>query len=176
MGVYEVSVLFALLSLGALLVGVLGLLVALSSGFRVRVRRLQPVLLPVALLVATVATTGSLYYSEVAGYPPCELCWYQRICMYPLVLVLGAAWWRRKNSSGLYALPFAVAGLGVSVYHYQLQLFPGQSSSHNTVVSCAFQYVDVFGFASIPFMAGSGFIAITGLVILSSRLARPAHG
>ena len=169
MSIHQVSALFALLSLGALILGILALLVALTTGSKVGVQQLQSLLLPLALLVAIVATAGSLYYSELAGYPPCKLCWYQRICMYPIVSILGIALWRHKNLGGLYALPSAVIGLGISVYHYQLQLFPGQSSSHNTLVSCAFQYVDVFGFVSIPFMAGSGFIAIIGLVILSSR-------
>lgn len=169
MSVDQVSIFLALLALVALAAGVIALAACLSVGLRERLADFGPLLLPLALAVATVATAGSLYYSEVAGYPPCELCWYQRICMYPLVPVLAVSLWRRGRSAGWYALPLAVVGLGVSAYHYYLQLFDRGSTSCDPSAPCAFQWVDALGFASIPFMAGCGFLAIAGLALLSIR-------
>lgn len=169
MSVDQVSIFLALLALVALATGVTALAACLAVGLRERLADFGPLLLPLALTVATVATAGSLYYSEVAGYPPCELCWYQRICMYPLVPVLAVGLWRRGRAAGWYALPLAVVGLGVSAYHYYLQLFDSGSSSCDPSAPCAFQWVDALGFASIPFMAGCGFLAIAGLALLSIR-------
>ena len=166
----QVSAFFAVLALGALVLGGLSLLASVAPGVRSRSRELRPVLIPLALAVATVATAGSLYYSEVAGYPPCELCWYQRVCMYPLVAVLAVALWRgHRAQAGWYALPLAVVGLAASVYHYQLQLSPGQGSSCDAAAPCTARWVDSFGFVSIPFMAGCGFVAVAGLAVLSLR-------
>ncbi|WP_424949328.1 disulfide bond formation protein B [Deinococcus sp.] len=68
-----------------------------------------------AWVVALVATLGSLYFSEVRGFVPCVLCWFQRICMYPLVLVLGVAAFRGDSSGRGYALPLALIGWGVAL-------------------------------------------------------------
>lgn len=160
---------FAVLSLGSLAIGGLSVAGALSRGASARALQLRPVLLPLALAIAAVATAGSLYYSEIAGYPPCEMCWYQRICMYALVPVLAVALARRDRRGGWYALPLAVAGLGLSVYHYQLQLLPDQGSTCDVAAPCTYQWVDTFRFVSIPFMAGCGFIGVAGLAVLSLR-------
>ena len=86
--------------------------------------------------VATASMLGSLYYSEVADFVPCDYCWYQRIAMYPLafILVIGAI--RRDRGAMYTALPLAAIGLGIAIYHYQLQLFPEQSSSCNLFAPC----------------------------------------
>ncbi len=178
MSTAQLSGFFAVLSLGSLAIGVLSVAGALVPGASARVLQLRPMLLPLALAIAAVATAGSLYYSEVAGYPPCEMCWYQRICMYGLVPVLAVALARRDRWGGWYALPLAVAGLGLSVYHYQLQLLPDQGSTCDVAAPCTYQWVDTFGFVSIPFMAGCGFIGVAGLAVLSIRSGRhePADG
>jgi len=173
----QLSVFFGLLAVGALALGGLALVGSVVSRIGQRAVELRPLLLPLAFVVAVLATAGSLYYSEIAHYTPCELCWYQRICMYPLTVVLGVALLRRDDRGGLYALPLAVAGLGVSIYHYQLQMFPEQGSSCDTVAPCTFQWVDTLGFMSIPFMAGCGFLAVIGLATLSLRLdSQPDNG
>ncbi len=172
MSVGQVSDFFAVLALGSLLIGCGGVVAALARGAEARARQLRPVLLPLALVIAAVSTAGSLYYSEVAGYPPCEMCWYQRICMYALVPVLAVALIRRDGRGGWYALPLALAGLGLSVYHYQLQLFPGQGSTCDASAPCTYQWVDSLGFVSIPFMAGGGFVGVAGLTLLSLRSGR----
>ncbi|MCW5859831.1 MAG: disulfide bond formation protein B, partial [Caldilineales bacterium] len=81
----------------------------------------------VALLAAWVAMLGSLYFSEVAGFVPCKLCWIQRILMYPLTAILLVAVLRRDDGVPAYVLPFSLIGMGVSTYHYLLQktdIFP----------------------------------------------------
>ncbi|MDA0352536.1 MAG: disulfide oxidoreductase [Chloroflexi bacterium] len=122
-----------------------------------------------AFLVAAVAMASSLYYSEVVGFVPCEFCWYQRIAMYPLVVVLAVAAVIRDDRVFRYVLPIAVIGSLLSIYHYQLQLFPDQASSCSTGVPCHARYVEEFGFVSIPLMALCGFIAIIALHVTMRR-------
>lgn len=162
----------SVLALSALALGALSSAGGLAPGARDRARQLRPLLLPLALAVAAVSTAGSLYYSEAAGYPPCEMCWYQRIFMYSLVPVLTVGLIRRDPRGVWYALPLAVAGLGVSVYHYQVQLRPGAGASCRVEAPCSYRWVEEFGFVTIPFMAGCGFIAVVGLSVLSLRSAQ----
>ena len=169
MSTAQVSDFFAVLALGSLAIGGLSLAAALAPVAPAWALQLRPMLLRLGLAIAAVATAGSLYYSEIAGYPPCEMCWYQRIAMYPLVGVLAVAVARRDRRGGWYALPPAVAGLCVSVYHYQLQLRPGQGSTCDAAAPCTYRWVDSLGFMSIPFMAGCGFIGVAGLAVLSLR-------
>lgn len=121
-----------------------------------------------AWLVAVIATAGSLYYSEVAHFVPCEFCWYQRIAMYPLALVLGIAAFRRDTGIRLYAIPLAAAGALLSTYHYLLQQFPDLSAgSCSATAPCTAAWVWEFGFVSIPFMALAGFAAIVSLLAIA---------
>jgi disulfide bond formation protein DsbB len=117
-----------------------------------------------AWLVALAATVGSLIYSEVIHFEPCRLCWFQRIAMYPMAVVLLVGAIRREYQVKYYALPLAVAGLAVSVYHYLMQVFPSLEGGSCGVVSCSARLVEIFGFISIPFMAGAGFMVITVLL------------
>lgn len=121
--------------------------------------------------VAAIATAGSLYYSQVAGFVPCELCWYQRIAMYPLAAVLLIAAVSREDV-GKYVVPIAAIGLLISVYHYQLEMFPEQSSVCSAGIPCSVRHVEQFGFVSIPFMAGCGFIAVIALHVAMWRARR----
>ena len=125
--------------------------------------------LSVSFAVALASTLGSLYYSEIADFVPCDYCWYQRIMMYPLVIVFGVAMLRRDRTAVYTALPLAVIGLGIAIYHYQIQLFPDQDTSCNLFAPCSQRWVDTYGVVSIPFMAGAGFLAIIGLCALSLR-------
>ena len=119
-----------------------------------------------AWAVAAVATIGSLIYSEVAHFVPCRLCWFQRIFMYPLSLVLLVGAIRKEIVARYYALPLSLIGLAISVYHYLVQLFPGlEGGSCDPLNPCSARYVEVFGFVSIPFMAGAGFTLITVLAL-----------
>lgn len=115
-----------------------------------------------ALAVAWVAMLGSLYYSEVRRFVPCELCWYQRILMYPLALVLLVGVLRQDKSLPLYVLPFSVLGMGVSSYHYLVQLGVfGQTNACTVGVPCNLRYVEYGGFVTIPLMALTAFVLIT---------------
>jgi disulfide bond formation protein DsbB len=122
--------------------------------------------------VAAAATLGSLYYSEIAHYVPCDYCWYQRIAMYPLALILGIAAFRDDRSITRYAVPLAAAGGLISGYHYLIQQFPDLSTgSCSAAAPCTATWVWEFGFVSIPFMALSCFAAIVAL--LSIRMGGP---
>lgn len=163
----QVSIFFALLAFMSLGLGV-ALLATVAAGRAERLRSAADVLLPLAFVIALTATLGSLYYSGVANFRPCRLCWWQRIFMYPMVPVLGIAALRREISGALYALPLALGGLAYGAYHTQLRWWPGDSESCDIDAPCAAVWVDTFGFVSIPFMATCGFIGILGL--LAGRL------
>jgi disulfide bond formation protein DsbB len=127
--------------------------------------------LVLAWIVALVATLGSLYFSEVAHFVPCPLCWYQRIAMYPLAIVLGVAALRSDYGVRRYVLPLVAIGAAISVYHYQLERFPSQTSLACSVdVPCTTVWVWRFHYISIPFMALSAFALIAALLLLS-----PSH-
>lgn len=131
---------------------------------------LRPIALWLAFAIAATATLGSLYYSEVANYTPCVLCWYQRAAMYPLSIILGVAAFLRMFAVKLLAIPIAIVGACISIYHYQLELFPDQSTGFCAVdVPCTVRWFEVFGFVSLAFMALTGFAAIIALL----SIARP---
>lgn len=120
-------------------------------------------LLLIIWVQAFVATAGSLFYSEVVGYVPCELCWYQRILMYPLVVIYGVAMWKKDVKMSLAGLILSGIGMFVSSYHYLLQKVPAfheMGGSCGGPVPCNAIYVNYFGFITIPFMAGVAFIVI----------------
>ena len=118
-----------------------------------------------AWIVATVATVGSLIYSEVIGFEPCRLCWFQRIAMYPMTVVLLVGAIRREFQVKYYALPLALIGLAISVYHVFVQRFPAlEGTSCDPNNPCSNIFVEIFGFVTIPFMAGAGFILIAVLL------------
>ena len=153
----------ALLGQGALAVG----LIALAG--RSRTARLRQVIVEsfgasavaIALLIAVVATAGSLYLSEVAHFVPCKLCWYQRIAMYPLPVLLASAMiWRRRDVH-FYAIPVAALGSIISIYHILVERFPGLESSVCEVSNpCTVIWTRRFGYQTIPTMALTGFSLI----------------
>ncbi len=173
MGTDQVSIFFALVAFMALAAGVLSL-VAIVAGKAEKLRPVADVLLPLAFVVALTAALGSLYYSNVANFRPCRLCWWQRIMMYPLVPVLGIAAFRKDVMGAWYALPLALGGLGYSAYHTQLRWWPGDSTTCDIDAPCAAVWVNTWGFVSIPFMALCGFVAVTGLLAARLMLNRGA--
>lgn len=153
-----------------LLGGAAGLVVGLAvPSVRAQLRPVAPEL---AALVAVGATAGSLYFSEGAGFVPCELCWYQRIAMYPLAVILTVAAFRRDRSPLLYSVILAGIGLVISIYHIQVQLFPDNSSFCDAVAPCSAKWVEGLGFLTIPQMAGISFALIIGLLLLAIRAPR----
>jgi disulfide bond formation protein DsbB len=132
--------------------------------------RTADVALPVAFAVGLTATLGSLYYSEVAHFPPCELCWYQRIAMYPMPVLLAVAWWRGDRRVRRYVLPVVAIGALIAAYHYQLERFPEQASlSCSVETPCTVVWVWLFHYISIPFMALSGFALIGWLTWIAGQ-------
>lgn len=127
-----------------------------------------------AWLVALVATIGSLYFSEVRQFVPCTLCWYQRILMYPQVLLLGVAAWSRDRAVVRYALPLTAFGAVIAGYHVLDQKvagfgFAGVCASG---VPCNISYVNYFGFVTIPVMSLTAFLIISTLLVLVARSRR----
>ncbi|MYB76869.1 MAG: disulfide bond formation protein B [Chloroflexi bacterium] len=125
--------------------------------------------LGIACIVALVATLGSLYLSEIANYPPCTLCWLQRIAMYSLVVILGIGALREDRAIGWYALPLAGIGAALAFYHVLVQRVPGldQATSCSAEAPCNAMWVREFGFVSIPVMALAAFLLIAGLVLIA---------
>lgn len=133
-------------------------------------RLVAPDALRLAWLVAAIATAGSLYFSEVRHFTPCPLCWYQRIAMYPLVLVLAVATWRRDLGVRWYVLPVAVLGAGIGIYHYQLERFPHQEAiACSAAVPCTTIWFERLGYITIPMMALSAFALVATILILGGR-------
>jgi disulfide bond formation protein DsbB len=126
-----------------------------------------------AFVFALTATLGSLYLSEVAHYVPCTLCWYQRIAMYPLALMLGIAAVRGDATIARYVVPLATIGAVIATYHVALQRLPGLPSGACSLTSpCTAIWVERFGFVTIPVMALIGFVSIIAtLVVLAPREA-----
>ena len=126
--------------------------------------------LGLAWVVALVATLGSLYLSEIAHFPPCTLCWLQRIAMYPLVVVLGVSALREDRGVGWYALPLAGIGAALAFYHVLVQRVPGldQATSCSAEAPCNAMWVREFGFVSIPVMALGAFLLIAALVLVGA--------
>ncbi len=111
---------------------------------------------------AFLATAGSLYYSNVMGYAPCRMCWFQRIFMYPLVALSGVSIFLEKKDLGDYVIPMSLIGLPIAVYHYAIQRVDQFTSAgcSVTAVSCSTEYTFHFGYITIPMMAATAFLVI----------------
>jgi len=176
-----VSLFLALLAVAAQLatLGALGLVVGgrfsprLAELRNQAVEALGPSALSLALAVATVCMAGSLYFSEVAHFPPCHLCWLQRFCMYPLVPILGFAAWRRTERVRPYAAALAAVGAAIATYHVLLERNPQwESSVCDPKNPCTLIWVERLGYVTIPTMALSGFALILTLLAVSRARAR----
>ena len=125
---------------------------------------------------ALTAMLGSLYYSEIAGFVPCTLCWYQRILMYPLTLITLVGILKQDGNLPGYVLPFSILGMGVSTYHYLIQLgVVGHSAACTVGVPCGLRWVNYFGFVTIPLLALTAFVLITATMALSKWTVRGAE-
>jgi disulfide bond formation protein DsbB len=124
-----------------------------------------------AAAIAVVATLGSLFMSEIAGFIPCLLCWIQRGFMYPLAIVLLLN--RRLRVPSLWLSIWASAGAVISVYHYAEEHIPAlaRSSFCGPEIPCSLVWFERFGFVTLPFMAFCGFAAVATLMLLDHRRA-----
>jgi disulfide bond formation protein DsbB len=123
----------------------------------------------IAWAIALVATLGSLFFSEYSDFVPCRLCWFQRIAMYPLAIVLLVGALRRDVRGAVqYAFVFPIAGALVSIYHIYIENNPGaESASCKMGVPCSVKWIDEFGYITMPTLALTAFLSILALLLLA---------
>jgi disulfide bond formation protein DsbB len=171
-----VSLFLALLAVVAELATLTAVVLAVGSRCSPRLAELwsqavaavAPSALTLAFLVAAVSMAGSLYFSEVAHFPPCKLCWYQRYAMYPLVPILAVAAW--TGLRGLRPLAWILAAIGpmISIYHVLVERgVVKESTSCDPTNPCSLIWVERLGYLTIPTMALSGFLLILALLAVS---------
>lgn len=114
---------------------------------------------------ALAAVVGSLYFSEVRHLAPCILCWYQRIAMYPIVVISAVAILRDDRKGAAYILPLGVIGLAIAAYHNLLYygVLPENIQPCTFGVSCTTKFIEWLGFITIPFLSFLSFAVVTGL-------------
>ena len=138
--------LLALLALAGSLAIVATRLIGGQAG-RALVAGLVPLRFAVPALVTSVSMLGSLYFSEAVGYRPCVLCWYQRIAMYSLAIILVIAAVRRDRAIAPYAMVLAALGAGIAGYHWLLERWPSlDTGTCSADAPCSVPYFEVFGF------------------------------
>ena len=122
-------------------------------------------------LIAAVSTLGSLFFSEIMLFAPCSLCWWQRIFMFPLAILFLAGLFPFDKNIIRYALPFAVAGWLVALFHTLLYsgVIPESLQPCAQGVSCKEVYIDLLGFITIPVLSLMAFSAIIALLIILRR-------
>lgn len=121
----------------------------------------------IAWFQAVLAVAGSLFFSEILHYPPCVLCWYQRIATYPLVAIILVGIIKKDKNLAYYVLPLTLIGMGISIFHNLLyyKLIPDELAPCVTGVSCTTKFVEYFGFITIPLLALLAFVVINACVI-----------
>lgn len=127
-------------------------------------------LLLAAWFMALVGTVGSLFFSEVMLYPPCVLCWYQRIALYPLILIIGVGIATGDKRVARYALPLTLVGFAIAVYHNLLYygFIPESITPCTEGVPCNAVQMELLGFITIPLMALGGFVSVAACILAFS--------
>ena len=123
-------------------------------------------------LLVSVSTTISLFFSSVLEYEPCVLCWYQRICLFPMIFILAAGLFPSFDKSVIkYALPLSIAGGLTAFYHSLLYagIIPENIQPCSKGVSCTEKYIELFGFVSIPMLSFLAFSTLVALLIFLKR-------
>ena len=178
---HDVVVLLAVLGVVGQVLFVVLLAIGLLALFGVRgpltqLRlRLEGYELWLAFLVAAIATGGSLFFSEIAHFIPCELCWYQRICMYPLSITTLLAALADDRRAARYLLPLPLVGAGVSIYHLLVEngvVHQTQACLLSAPGGCAVKWMNEFGHVTIPALALTAF-ALAFAALLSAALGAP---
>lgn len=118
-----------------------------------------------------ISLVGSLYASEALGWVPCKLCWYQRILMYPLVLILPVGIINKDKNSAYYVLPFSLLGMVVAGYQYLLQIgiIPESLAPCVTGISCTTRYINLFGFVSLALLSFISFAFVTVCMLIYQK-------
>jgi len=162
---------FGLLAIVAGIGAIVLLITRLVPAARRLTSELYPITIWLAWLVAAVSMFGSLYFSESKGLEPCHLCWYQRIAMYSLAVVLLVGAIRRDHHVRWYAVPLAAIGLVISIYHRLIEAHPSWEGSGVCSVAqpCSSPYFHVYDIFTLAMMAMCGFAAILALLLLVPR-------
>jgi disulfide bond formation protein DsbB len=124
-----------------------------------------------AFVVAAIATGGSLFFSQIANFPPCELCWFQRICMYPLSILTLEMAWRNDNRAARYLFPLPIVGACVSIYHLLIEnsvIKEPNQCLQSAPGGCAVKWINEFGYMTIPTLALTGFLLLIGFLVLAT--------
>ncbi|HET7554466.1 MAG TPA: disulfide bond formation protein B [Gaiellaceae bacterium] len=156
-----------------------GLLLLVGLGWLAGLRAMSDLLrglvegyeLWLVFLVSSIATAGSLFFSEIAGFVPCELCWYQRICMYPLTIVTLLAALANDRRVARYLLPLPLVGAGVSVYHLLVEngvVEQAKACLLSAPGGCATKWINEFGYMTIPTLALTGFVLCAEFLLLGA--------
>lgn len=125
--------------------------------------------LEIAIVVSTFASLGSLYLSEIVLLPPCDLCWFQRIFMYPIPVILLTAKVRKLSKIWEIVIPLAVIGVLIASYHYILQLFPDLATSCGFSTPCSDTTIKEFGYVTIPWMSLSAFVWVIVFMLIAAK-------
>ncbi len=125
--------------------------------------------LPIAFLIASFATLGSLTFSEILHFDPCKLCWFQRIFMYPQVLIFLIALLKKDRNVWRISLALSLFGFFTALYHVFLQMYPSSLPCSDEVVSCAKVQFRFFGYITIPVMSTTAFSALILLNLLGKK-------
>ncbi len=122
-------------------------------------------------LIASISALGSLFFSEIMKFAPCVLCWYQRICLFPLVLILSMGLFSFDKSIVRFAIPLALIGWFIAFYHNLLYsgIIPESIQPCSQGVSCTEDYINLFGIFTIPMLALISFSAIAILLFMLKR-------
>lgn len=122
-------------------------------------------------IIAAVSTLGSLFFSEVMNFPPCVLCWYQRICMYPLVILFLVGLFPFEQKIVKFTAPLALIGWGIAFYHNLLyyKILPESAAPCKQGISCTSVHIEWFGFVTIPFLSLTAFTLILVLLVTLYR-------
>jgi disulfide bond formation protein DsbB len=173
---HDVIVVLAVLGVIGQVLGAVLILVVLAAvaGARGPLQAIRNLLwgyeLWAAFLVAAIATGGSLFFSEVAHFVPCELCWYQRICMYPLSILTLFLAYHRDHRAARYLLPLPVVGACVSTYHLLIEnkvITEPTQCLISAPGGCATKWVNEFGYITIPTLALTAFVLLIGFLALA---------
>ena len=173
MNLAALQMFFALLALVtnvATVVLLATLLLRKTGPGRTALELFAPLALPLAFLVTLTATGGSLWFSESVGFTPCKLCWYQRIAVFPLPLLLGGMLLRKDVRATLYLLPVTLIGSGVSLWHWLVERVPSLSGKTSCAVDvpCTVPWFTEFGFVTLAWMALSTLTFTTVAILVAS--------
>lgn len=146
----------------AIVVGIILLFFQQRSGVRPIMNTVARFAIPISFFLALIGSALTLFYSEIIGYAPCSLCWFQRIFLYPQVIILGIAWWKHNTDIARYIIALSAFGLAFALYQYYMQMAGGAGlpcPAGDVATDCGRRYIFAFGYVTFPLMAATTFAA-----------------